>query len=325
MCDESACDVAGASRPAAADRDFELCIHVGHIKTATTWLQKTVFADPESGFITPWDQARGRAIAAFVSVNPYTDDPRWARAFFEEGLRAMVGDPRVPILSEEILSGDPTQRRYTGRYVADRIHAVFPKARILIGVREQKSMALSTYREYVIGGGLLPLEDYVGRGDEPLGYMPILYPDYLEYDRMVGYYQALYGRENVLVMPFERLRSDATGYIRAILEFCRCPGRIERPASAKHVGLSAPALAVRRRLNPLVKINPLSPHWSRSHELINRICVRIDKITRGQRSAVLERRWEGVVARRYEGVFRDSNRRLSESTGIDFGALGYEV
>ncbi len=111
--------------------------------------------------------------------------------------------------------------------MADRIHSVFPKARILIGVREQKSMAMLTYREYILAGGTLPLEVYVGRGDEPLGVMPIMHPDYLEYDRVIGYYQGLYGNENVLVMPMEMLKRDPAEYVRKLLEFCRSPGRIE--------------------------------------------------------------------------------------------------
>ena len=306
-------------------RDFELCIHVGHIKTATTWLQETVFGNPESGFVVPWDSTRARAVAAFVSVNSYRDDRRWARGFFEEGLRSVTGDPRIPILSEEVLSGDPVQRRYDGRYIADRIHDAFPNARILIGVREQQSMVLSTYREYIWGGGVLPLEVYIGRGDEPMGITPIMQPDYLEYDNIVGYYHRLYGPENVLVMPFERLRSDPTGYIRAILDFCRCPGQVDRPAMPRRVGLSASALALHRMLNPVIRYNPLRPTFSRTHHFINRFAKLVDRMTPSRWSSAWEKRWRDTVERRYLGMFRESNRRLSQLTGIDFKALGYDA
>jgi hypothetical protein len=313
------------AQPTVAKREFELCIHIGHIKTATTWLQDTVFADPNSGFFTPWDRPRMLANAAFVMANCYYYDRDWARSLFEDGLRLAADDPRIPILSEEVLSGDPVRRLYMGRNIADRIHAVFPKARILIGVREQKSMAMSTYREYILAGGTLELEAYIGRGDELIGVLPILHPDYLEYDLIVGYYQGLYGAENVLVMPMECLKRDPGEYLRKLLEFCRSPGRIDSLAPPKHVGLSGFALDLRRRLNPLIEINPVTRKFTRTHVRINRLCRKVDKILPARQTSRRERRWDELLERRYAGCFRASNRRLSEMTGIDFGALGYDV
>src|SRR5262249_30314594 len=139
--------------------------------------------------------------------------------FFEEGLGRCAGGPGVPIISNEDLCGNPLQRIYTGRYVADRLHAAFPRAKILIGVREQKAIALSLYRQYLTDfQGDFPLETFVGRGNEQPGFTPILRPDHLEYHRAVGYYQHLYGRKNVLVLPIELLRRDPESYVRSILE-----------------------------------------------------------------------------------------------------------
>jgi hypothetical protein len=101
-------------------RDFEVVLHVGHVKTASTWLQETIFSNPASGFVIPWDNAGGRAMTAFFTVNSYCDDSAWARTFFEEGLRRSADGPGIPIISEENLCGNPGGRIYTGRYVADR-------------------------------------------------------------------------------------------------------------------------------------------------------------------------------------------------------------
>ena len=138
----------------------------------------------------------------------------WARGFFEEELERLADDPRVPVLSDETLCGDPFQRRYDGSYVADRIHEVFPRAKILIGIREQKATAVSSYREYIFLGGTLSLEEFIGTGHEPLSYTPILREDFLAYHLVVGYYHELYGRENVLVLPIELLQRDQSGYIQ---------------------------------------------------------------------------------------------------------------
>jgi hypothetical protein len=313
---------------AQPSRDFEVVLHVGHPKTASTWLQETIFANPESGFVFPGgkDDSRARMISAFLTVNSFCDDVAWARGFFEGGLQQCAGKPEVPIISDESLCGDPLLRinNYSGRYMADRIHAVFPRAKILIGVREQKALALSLYREYLMLGGLHPLEVFIGRGDEPLGFTPILYREYLEFDRVVGYYQALYGGTNVLVLPMEQLQRDKESYIRSILEFCRCPGRIERLAEPMRVGQSALALTARRYMNPFAQPDPLSPRWGLGRRVVEKLGRAIDRLAPRSWSARLERRWKAMVARRYTGMFRNSNHRLAELTGIDLAALGYE-
>ena len=318
--------------PAAGDhartgtkREFEIVLHIGHPKTASSWLDAKVFDNPETGFVVPWADAGARAIAAFVTANTYDWEPRWARSFFEEELERLANDPRVPVLSQEALCGDPMQRRYDGSEIADRIHQVFPQAKILIGIREQKAIAISTYREFVHQGGTLPLVDFIGTGHEPLGFTPILREDFLAYDLVVGYYQNLYGRENVLVLPIERLQRDQAGYVQAILDFCGCAGRLTSDAKPNNIGKSALALAARRILNPLFQTSPLSVGYKQlSHRVGNRLCLAIDRLPR-RWGASIERRWKDLVARRYAGVYSESNRRLAEMTGLDLASLGYDL
>jgi hypothetical protein len=313
--------------PGQTSRDFEVVFHVGHQKTASSWLDETIFGNPDSGFVVPYpDDHRARSVSAFFTVNSFCDDVERARSFFEEGLRRCASGPGVPVISDETLCGDPLIRLYTGRYVADRLHAAFPRAKILIGVREQKAIAVSLYREYLASSGVFPLEVFLGRGDEALGYTPILRPDFLEYDRVVGYYQKLYGRENVLVLPMESLQKDPRGYVESILKFCQCAGRLERLEPARRVGLSAAALKVRRWLNPFIPLSPLTqPPSNAATRIVSKLCYAIDRLAPQSWSTPIERRWKEVVARRYTGMFRGSNRRLAQLTGIDFAALGYEV
>ena len=91
-------------------------------------------------------------------------------------------------------------------------------------------------REYILAGGTLPLEVYVGRGDEPLGVMPIMHPDYLEYDRVIGYYQGLYGNENVLVMPMEMLKARPSRIRPEIARILPIPWPDRNPALAETRG-----------------------------------------------------------------------------------------
>ena len=271
--------------------------------------------------------AAARTITAFITANSFSDDIAWARGLFEEGLKRCAGGPGVPVISDESLCGDPLMRHFcSGKYLADRIHSVFPSAKILIGVREQKAIAISFYREYLFQDGVFPFDVFLGRGNEPLGFTPILHPDFLEYDRVVGYYQKIYGRDNVLVLPMEMLQRDREGYVRSMLEFCQCSGRIEHLSSPKRVGLSAAALEVRRWLNRLSPSNPLTPPPSTlTQRVVFKLGRAVNRLAPKSFSAPLDRSWKDIVARRYNGMFRESNRRLADLTGIDFAALGYEL
>jgi hypothetical protein len=311
---------------AAPHRDFELVIHIGYPKTATSWFQEKIIPNPASGFVVPWDNAAGRVTDAFCLANCFDEDVNRARGIFEEGLRHCDGKPGIPIISREALCGQPLNQIYNGRYVADRLHAAFPSAKILIGIREQRALAVSLYRTYVKLAGVFPLEVFIGRGTEPPGFVPILRPDYLEYDRIVGYYQNLYGRENVLVMPIEFLQKDPRKYLQTVFDFCQSAGKIDKPPAAAEVGNSAFALEIRRRLNPLVPLNPLThPFATRKQRAMHKLINLIDRFAPRSWSEPMERRWKAIAAQRYAGMFRDSNRRLAELTEIDLGALGYDV
>jgi Sulfotransferase family len=324
---ESGASASLASSPARAGskRDFEIVLHVGHPKTATTWLQAMIFENPETGFVVPWSDARARAIAAFVTVNPYQRQATWARSFFGQELERLADDPRVPVLSDETLCGDPFQRLYHGSDVANRIYQVFPRAKILIGIREQKAIAISSYREYIFLGGTFSLTEFIGTGQEPLSYTPILREDFLAYDLVVSYYQELYGRGNVLVLPIEQLQRNRSGFVQTILDFCGCPGRLTVEAEPAHTGWSAIALAARRVLNPLIPTSPLSlGHRQLRNRVANRLCGALNHLPQ-RWSVATEQRWKDQVSRRYAGAFGTSNRRLAELTGLDLAALGYDL
>ncbi len=201
---------------------------------------------------------------------------------------------------------------------------LFLEPGILIGIREQKSMAISCYRQFLQGGSRT-IEDFVGTGHEPLGFTPILQEDHLAYDRVVSYYQGLFDRENVLVLPLEWLQKDRVGYMQAIYDFCGCPARPDIKADPKHVGWSGITLAARRMLNPLIPTSPLSMGYRQlPNRIADRICRGINCLPRGWSKAI-ERRWKDAVDRRYTGVFGESNRRLAELTDLDLAALGYQL
>ena len=57
----------------------------------------------------------------------------------------MKDEAKVPVISHERLSGYPHSGGHDSKEIAHRLAAVFPNAKVVIVIREQKSMILSNY------------------------------------------------------------------------------------------------------------------------------------------------------------------------------------
>ena len=107
-------------------------IHIGYPKAASTWLQQVIFKDENAGFLDPWGVHSLEALKQFAFPNPFRFSAESARQVFEPGLQEAARKELVPVLSREALVGNPIWGHYWGKDVADRMHAVFPEAKIFI-------------------------------------------------------------------------------------------------------------------------------------------------------------------------------------------------
>src|SRR6185503_2991913 len=149
--------------------------------------------------------------------------------------------------------------------VADRIAATFPTARVLMVIREQARMIVSCYRQYVRIGGTGSLGRYVspppGWGDR----VPQFNLQQFAYDRLIGHYQELLGRDRLCVLPFELLARDPDAFAAQVAGFAGVePGPVDPEPS--RVGWGGVTLNVKRGLNLFVgrdQVNPGAPLQSR--------------------------------------------------------------
>ena len=300
-------------------------IHVGYIKTGSTWLQDAVFADPRSGLVLPGAAPRADLVAELVTCNPYAFDAASARALFDRRVLESNAGDRIPAWSEETLLGDPLVRRYDGRAVCDRIAAVFPEARILICIREQKAMAVSMYREHVKQGTSHGFQMFIGAGDEARSFTPILRPDFLEYHHAISYYQAAFGTENVLVLPQEMLARDRKAFLARLTEFCGASHFDPDEPVRANIGAAGASLALKRMLNRLVVRDPLRSRQKAGFRAVSRIAGLADRIAPAGVNRRIEQRWKDLAGARYAGLYGASNRWTAELIGVDLAAYGYDV
>jgi hypothetical protein len=206
-----------------------MLIHVGYPKTGSTCLQQDLSSRPAAGFWSPW---RLEAKEQFLLSNPYRFSAERVRSVFEPGIEEARQRGLVAVISDEWLIGNQVTADYRGKQIAEQLAAVFPGARVLIVLREQESMLLSSYREYVVCGGSETLEEFIGAAVRP-GFEPHCLRDYLEYDLGLAHYRDLFRPEAVMVEPFERMVADPVEFYRHLAVFCGARGSYEEPAPSR--------------------------------------------------------------------------------------------
>jgi len=327
----------GAPAPAdgspAAPVPLRPVVHVGYHKTGTTWLQRTLFADPASGFASPL--SKGTDIPReLIEPSALEFDADACRAALRPPLEAAREAGLVPVLSSERLAGAPHSGGYDSKELADRIRAVFPDARVLIAIREQRSMVLSTYKQYVRAGGPCPLGDYLDPPERGRPRVPAFSFAHFEYHRLIAHYRDLFGAGDVLVLPYELLASRPRELVERLLGFCELdPGAqtLERLpyAERSNEGLSGVGVAFKRRLNPLLSRDRLNPRPLVRLPDADRRLVRWTAAVDARAPERLKARVDAAlrerVAARVGDRYRESNARTRELTGLDLEHLDYDV
>jgi hypothetical protein len=301
----------------------ELLIHVGLHKTASTWLQDHLFHNDSAGFCAPWGTMSHAAVNHFVTVNPLHFDGERTRSYFLPEIERAASQGLVPVLTHEALSSQPLLGQYYAPQVGHWLKEVFPHARVLIVVREQKALITSLYRQYVRNGGTRSIEQFIGRGDEPVGWAPLCRLPFFEFDRLVVLYRELFGSENVLALPMELLRQNQPEFLTKILAFSGLSTEPIIKAKAANVGWSCATLSIFRRLNRVLGRNHLGPEQPYGRRFAVRLFFKLDRWIPSVLRDHAERHLEAVVTQRVGERYSESNRRLGNLLNLDLARFGY--
>ena len=304
-----------------SDLDSRLLIHIGYPKTATTWLQTRVFPLDLDGWFQPIGDRRS-ILTTFVTADGFRFDPCIARATLERDLQGAVSGGRLPVISHERLAGIGSSGGYDAQPIADRLARTFPGGRVLIVIREQERMVLSTWQQYVREGGACSLKRYLDppRDDN----LPLFRFEQFEYDALIDYYRQRFTPQRVCVLPLELLARSPQTFVRTLAEFAGVHATPEIDYSTVYAGLSGLSLAILRRLNYVAgrnDVNPTAPF--RGHRRIGNLLKRLDRAVPERVSALPTRLGTSRVRRLVGDRYRLSNMSTSELTGLDLSDLGY--
>lgn len=298
-------------------------VHIGYHKTATTWFQKAIWPSLESHDWIP------RKLTQQALLNPpgMHFDAAEARRVLE-----LEGRTRPVVLSEENLSGyihNGGLHGLVGPEMARRIQAVLPEARIVIFIRNQPDAIRASYSQYVAGGGTYGLDKYLHTYERVHGALkapfkaPAFEWEHFEFDRLIGLYDAMFGRENVFVYPYEGLKQPEALFAQIESDLgIRFPAGIteRRGANVSHseAGMNGLRFANRfTRQSVANKDYVIDPPGG--HALRNVVRFLLKAVPGGPF------RLPRAVVEEIERRYAASNGRLAAARGLPLAELGYPL
>lgn len=306
---------------------MQVFIHIGHHKTATTWLQQSVFPSlPGVEFWNVYSQEYSW-IAEIGRVHDFEFDVGRYNALRDAALFEKA--KRRVLISWEGFVGDPFTGAQTSRRNADRLAAVFPKAKILIGIRNQLDTLESLYKQYVQEGGVYTMKRFLSLCPPERVYFSL---DYLRYDRIVGYYSQLFGHDSVFTYLYEVLRKAPDSFVDELNTFLGLESKYRKmivPTSRPNRSLSIVSLRLLRFSNRFLG-STLNPTSLISNRFMNN--KRMRRILQARIDPLLPERFfpnrywlkpdeQGIL----EDQFRESNRALSTQFCLPLAEHGYPL
>jgi hypothetical protein len=301
-------------------------IHIGYHKTGTSWLQKHFFSNKDLNvYLIP---RKSKVLSELIKTHPFDFKPASILEKLRPEFEKCQIEAKIPVISKERLSGNPHSGGYDSKEIANRLYDCFPEARIIIVIREQREMILSCYKTYIKKGGLCKLKDYINPKYDDR--RPQFRLENFKYDRLIGYYQNLFGTRNVLVIPYELFRSEPEIFIKRITDFCKIElctelpfGRFVNPSS------NAFSIELKRRINLFITRDSLNGYSPYAITGLKGLSNRILGLTNRMAPKMLYKRKESdhkeYIKSKTSGHYNESNRITSELIGIDLSIYGYEI
>lgn len=154
---------------------------------------------------------------------------------------------------------------------AFRFDATRARSRFEEGLTEAQSRGLVP----VLSNEALCGQPISGGPELPPGFAPDCPLDHFEYDALVGHTQALFGTENVLVLPFEMLKEQREGFLAELYQFIGRPMPSIPDRPPQRVGAKGLGLAFKRACN---RVNFGKADWARPRQSL---AVRVVSTTSG--------------------------------------------
>ena len=309
----------------------DVYIHIGLSKCASTYLQKNIFPaignysdiafSPDEDkyylFRSDMDTEQYLQIVARHIKNPQPKS-NWLMISCEDYTELLFKGFTDVFFQWKTIRNDKYQ--FSNEIITENIARAYPKARIIIVIREQLDWVISRYKMIYRGGKTaLSIDELLS---EPLE----------GYDIMIERYQKLFGKENVLVLPLEMMRHDHNGFIKLITNFIGTGATITAPESQVNASPDFKHTVEYERLKNRWRLNIrhalwLTPPLQFILQAAARLLVAFLKpffILR-YGSSKYEVTLSIETIERLKPLLENCNSRVEKLTGLDLSRYGYLV
>ena len=187
-------------------------IHIGYPKAGSTFLQSWFEQHPEL-FYKPGGIGGFRDV--YELARPLYKDFKYFVSSYESLSMPSNSAGRIKLIygGAEVDDDDHTYRSQL--QVCTALKSLFPESTILIITRGFKDIILSGYSQYLRVGGVKSLDELCRDIARQVREETLHFYDF---DRLISIYRSAFGRENVIVLPFELLRDDKVQFLSTVEE-----------------------------------------------------------------------------------------------------------
>lgn len=281
--------------------------HIGYHKTATTWFQKKFYPN-----VSNFD------VAARDLIRSY---------FYERVNKDFASDKNI-IFCDEELSGNIHNAGYSGllsNSVAKKI-SNFKNPHVIIFIRNQYNIIVSSYLQYIKEGGNYSFSRYVEHKDFIRSNRTSLFSfSHFNYENLIQTYEHLIGKDNVHVYLFEDFISNQKSFIDSFIKEHNLEIDIEKVDFNKNNNsYSYISLFFARIINSFSRKNVLYKYYIINipyvYEYAREILRRI-KIFPIKSKFFLNSKIKDLIKEEYS----ESNKRLIEKYNLDLEKYNYPL
>ena len=287
-------------------------IHIGLHKTGTSTLQDHFKKNGSIEYVERPDVQK-----AVVGHAKTVDSDLFA----SQQARASATNKTL-VISHERLSGYPASGGFDRVLIAKRLVKIFPKAKVLIVFRKQEAWIKSFYQQYIADGGSESINDFLTNSHPQIYKMPRFELDYLNYFELVSLYYELFGKANVLALPYELMAHDFETFSRTLNSFFGMDLHLVNEVINKSRPLCP--LLVLRFLNGTIGKTQLSPGGFLPLGYLKKTSKILGKIYGARMfDKRISSKWEDAIFEKTGDYYEKSNMELQELLNMNLGEFGY--
>ena len=329
-------------------------IHIGVPRTATTTLQRAVFAKhPGIHYLgkpfrrkNPTEDCRTRlpaeVITAVWSMDSLGFDAQASKRELDSAFEPNAASDRTVVLSEEALSAAGSADR---RLIAERLRRLFGPSDILITIRNQDTALPSLYHHYLRKGLIpqAPFETWLTSALAPKDFADNAWswiiPQY-RYFELYRLYRTVFPDARIKVLLYEEMVEDRAAFCRELSGFLGVDAEMTHEllnaAAKQNESLSYRAVQrersyrslewvygrLRARLFPSLGLRTQAPAlWMLKEKARERAIESSPKLSADGNPAAMSPQ----ARDRLRACYAEDNRRLAEATGLPLERYGYPV